>query len=191
MSHFILSQIFAAFAFACGLISYQFKGRRSILLWMFGSASCNANHFYFLGRPGPACIALVVGARSLVSAFSINQSLMVLFQGLTVVGFFLTFQNSLSYLVLFAGLVAGYASFQQSDRKIRILFLLCGLMWLTHNLLAGSPVGSLMEATFVTSNLIGYWRFYHRGRSIDSADDQGMKRDGETDVRVDVRVGHG
>ena len=35
-------------------------------------------------------------------------------------------------------------------------------IWIVHNYLAGSPGAVLMEALFISSNLIGYFRFYIR-----------------------------
>ncbi len=37
-----------------------------------------------------------------------------------------------------------------------------GLMLVVASRLAGSPVGALMEVAFLTSNVVGYWRYYHR-----------------------------
>ncbi len=34
------------------------------------------------------------------------------------------------------------------------------LLWLIHNYLAGSPTAVLMELLFISSNLIGYYRYY-------------------------------
>ena len=33
-------------------------------------------------------------------------------------------------------------------------------LWLIHNILAGTPMAVLMEILFITSNLVGYYRFY-------------------------------
>jgi len=160
MSDFLLSQILATIAFACGIISFQFRNRRTILLWLFGSAISNACHFSVLDRPGPGVLSLIIGIRFLVSAFSTDRRLMYLFLGIVLVGFFLSNKNALSYLTLFATLLATYASFQGTDRRIRLIFMLCGSAWLAHNVLAGSPIAALMEAAFVTSNMVGYWRIY-------------------------------
>ena len=35
-------------------------------------------------------------------------------------------------------------------------------LWIVHNFLAGSPGAVLMEAIFISSNLVGYFRFYIR-----------------------------
>ena len=39
------------------------------------------------------------------------------------------------------------------------------LTWLIHNILAATPVAALMEAAFLTSSIVAYWRFCHRDRN--------------------------
>ena len=165
MSDFLLSQLIAAIAFGCGAVSFQLKSRRSILLWLSGSAIVNACHFFILGRAAPGVLYLTMGARSLTAAFSVNRKLMYLFLGLALVGFFFSHKNPLGFLALFATLLATYGSFQSTDQRVRIILMIVNASWMVHNILARTPVAAVMEATFLTSNVVAYWRFYRSGRA--------------------------
>ncbi|MBH0041641.1 YgjV family protein [Pseudoalteromonas sp. SWXJZ10B] len=33
-------------------------------------------------------------------------------------------------------------------------------LWISHNMLVGSPIAVLMESLFMASNLVGLYRFY-------------------------------
>lgn len=76
---FLLSQILAAMALGFGLVSYQFKATRWILLVMLICNLLSASHFLLLDRPGPAALQLVTAARFSVAVFTTDRRIMVLF----------------------------------------------------------------------------------------------------------------
>lgn len=160
MSSFIVSQLLACAAFACGIVSFQCSRRRVLLLWMSGSALTNACHFFVLGRIAPGVLYVAMGARVFTAAFTTDRRLMYVFGGLILAGFFATYQRPLDILALSAALLATYGNFQKSDRRVRLIYMGCAASWVVHNTVAGSPVAALMEVTFLASNVIGYWRFY-------------------------------
>ena len=162
MNEFLLSQIIAAIAFTCGVISYQLRARRSILLWLSGSSIVNACHFFVLGRAAPGILFLIIGARSLTAAFSINRKIMYVFVGLILIGFFCSYKSPLGFLGLFGTLSGTYGSFQKTEQGVRVFHMLANASWMAHNILVMTPVAAIMEATFLTSNVLGYWRFHRR-----------------------------
>lgn len=170
MTTFLLSQILAAIAFVCGIVAFQCKRRRSILLWLFGSTIINAGHFFVLGRPGPGTLLLVLCVRALAAAFSTNRKLMYLFLIIVLMGFLFSYKDPLDLLALLAALLATCASFQKTVRKVRLMYVMCAATWIIHNILVGTPVAVLMEATFLTSNVAGYWRFHRRHKTGPSQD---------------------
>ena len=179
MSVFLLSQVIAAIAFALGVISFQFKSRRSILLWISGSAIANACHFFVLDRPAAATLFLITGGRSLAAAFTVNRKIMYLFFGLILAGFLFSYQAPLGFLGLFATLLATYGSFQNTHQKVRVIFMLSATSWMVHNILVRTPVAALMEAMFLASNLVGYWRFHRSDKAVpDQGQDLTEKRPG-------------
>ena len=165
MSYFLLSQVIATIAFVLGVVSFQSRSRRSILFWLSSSAFVNAGHFFVLSRTTPGVLYLITGSRSLVAAFTANRKVLYLLLGTILVGFYFSYEGPLGFVGLFATLLATYGSFQQAHQTVRVFFMLSATSWMVHNILAGTPVAALMEATFLTSNLIGYWRFHRGGRS--------------------------
>ncbi len=179
MSAFFLSQIIASIAFACGVVSFQCRSRRSILFWLAGSAFANACHFFVLNRPEPGALYLIMSARALVAAFSTNPNLMYLFLGSSLVGFALSYESPLGFLALLAALLATYGIFQETARRVRVLCMLSAAVWMVHNILVWTPVATLMQVMFLTSNGIGYWRFHRRDKAAPGRDmDLGEERTG-------------
>ena len=68
----------------------------------------------------------------------------------------------MAFVALLASVLGAVASFQSSDRLVRLTIMAGTSTWVIHNSFAGSPVGALMECAFLSSNLLGYWRYYHR-----------------------------
>lgn len=160
MDLFLISQVLAAVAFACGAISFQCKNRRNVLFWLCASALSNSSHFFALGRAGAGTLYVVMGIRVFTAAFTTRRSLMYMFFGLILVGYALSYERPLDILALFAAMLATYGNFQASDRKVRLYYMACAVTWMIHNFISGSPVAVLMEITFLASNVIGYLRLY-------------------------------
>ena len=160
MSIFFISQVVATLAFACGIISFQYKKRPNILLLLSCSALLNSFHFFLLGRTGAGTLFFINGFRVFTAAFSTNQRLMFLFMGIIIVANLLTYQDPIDILALFGAMLATFGNFQKNEKKIRIYYLGCAITWIVHNVIIGSPIAVFMEVTFLISNLIGYWRIY-------------------------------
>jgi hypothetical protein len=163
MSSFLLSQTIAAIAFVLGVVSFQSRSRRAFLYWISGSAFVNAIHFVVLARPAPAALYVITGSRSLIAAFTTSRKVLYVLLAVILVGFYFSYRNPLGFVGLLATLLATVGSFQRSHQVVRIFFMLAATTWMIHNILAGTPVAALMEATFLASNLIGYWRFRRSG----------------------------
>ena len=87
MTDFALSQIFASISFIFGLASMQFKSRRSILLCLIVSVTFNSVHFYYLGRPEPSALLLLIGLRFLVAVFTTDRKVMFIFLVFNIITF--------------------------------------------------------------------------------------------------------
>lgn len=160
MSDFAISQILAGVAFTAGLASVQFKSRRAILMCLVVSTAFNGVHFFYLGRPAPGALMLLTGIRYVAALLTTDRKVLVFFLVLTCVTFAATFESKLSLLALCGALVGTYGSFQSAGRTVRLYFMGGNVVWLSHNILAWTPVGIAMEALFLGSSLVGFWRFY-------------------------------
>jgi len=164
MSDFILSQILIGIAICTDTISFQFKERARIVACLLVSCSLISAHFMLLGHWTAACLGLLAAARFTTSLFSSSKKLMGLFMLATIVVTICTYEGLLSLLGCSGGLFGTAASFCKDDKPLRQLMLVGTSLWIIHNALAGSPGAVLMEAIFISSNLVGYFRFYIRAK---------------------------
>lgn len=71
-----------------------------------------------------------------------------------------SFEGLLSLLSCGGTIFGTVAAFCKEDKLLRQLMLVSTSLWLTHNYIAGSPGAVVMEFLFISSNLVGYYRFY-------------------------------
>ena len=157
---FVISQALVSVAFLIGLAAVQFKPRRTVLLLLAISTGFNAVHFLLLERPGASVVIGLTGIRYLTAIVTTSKRAMWFFISLNVIAFLVTYQNPQSFLALSAVLMGTYGSFLPADRNMRQFFMAGNTLWLIHNVLVFTPIGMLMEASFLTSNFVGYVRFY-------------------------------
>ena len=75
-----------------------------------------------------------------------------------------TFKQPVNILAFLATTLITYANFRKDDRSLRLLMMVGTTVWIVHHALVGSPVAVLIEASFLTGNIGGYYRHYLRGR---------------------------
>jgi hypothetical protein len=160
MSNFALSQILAGVAFAFGLASVQFKTRHHILLCLFVSTAFNGVHFLLLDLPGPGALMFLIGIRYLVATQTTNRKALIFFLVLTCGTFWVTAKTPVSLLALCGALMGTFGSFHPQGRAVRLYFMGGNISWLSHNILAWTPVGIVMEIAFLASSTVGFWRHY-------------------------------
>lgn len=131
-----------------------------MLLLLTCLALLNALHFFLLDRPGPGIMLLLTATRYVTAIMTQRRRILLLFLVIAFAVCGLTYSGPLSVLSLLAVLLGTIGSFQHSDRIMRLCFLGGNTTWLTHNLLAWTPVAALMEAAFLSSNLLGYYRIH-------------------------------
>ena len=71
-----------------------------------------------------------------------------------------SYTGILSILSCLGSLFGTAGTFCKDDKRLRQILLVGTSLWLVHNILAKSPTAVLMEALFIASNLVGYYRFY-------------------------------
>lgn len=165
MSDFILSQILIGIAICTDTLSFQFKERKKIVACLLISCTLISAHFMLLGHWTAAWLGLIAAVRFTTSMFSTSKKLMGLFVFATIVISIFTYDGLLSVLGCAGGIFGTIASFCKEDKLLRQLMLVGTSLWIVHNFLAGSPGAVLMEAIFISSNLLGYFRFYIRPKS--------------------------
>lgn len=165
MSDFLLSQILIGIAICTDTLSFQFKERKKIVACLLISCTLISAHFMLLGHWTAACLGLIAAVRFTTSMFSTSKKLMGLFVFATIVISIFTYDGLLSVLGCMGGIFGTIASFCKEDKLLRQLMLVGTSLWIVHNFLANSPAAVLMEAIFISSNLVGYFRFYIRPKN--------------------------
>ncbi len=71
-----------------------------------------------------------------------------------------TWEGALSLLAGTAGITGTVAAFNNNDKRLRQIMFVTTSLWILHNILAGSPGAVAVELVFLSSNVIGYFRYY-------------------------------
>jgi len=160
MSSFALSQALVGLAMCTDLLSFQFKERGKIVACLFCSCLLISAHFMLLDHWTAAGLGIIAASRFLSSLFSTSKKVMAFFLVLTIATSVLSYEGYLSILSGTGACFGTVASFCKDDKRLRQLIFIGTSLWLTHNYFAGSPAAVLMEILFLSSNLVGYFRFY-------------------------------
>ena len=160
MTIFMISQILVATAIIFDLLSFQFKNRKYILLCLISASILISLHFLLLEKWTAAALMMVAFLRFSTSYFTTSLKARNFFILLSILVSIITFQNFLSIISCIAAIFGTLASFHKEDRQLRQLMVLGSSFWILHNALVFSPVAVIMETIFLSSNLIGYYRFY-------------------------------
>lgn len=162
MTPFFLSQVLVAIAIVFDLMSFQFKDRQKIVTCLFFAGTLISSHFVLLEQWTAASLMIIATIRYLVSVFSTSSKLKYLFCTASVISAIVTYAGLVSIISCFASIFQTVAAFNKDDRRLREFMIVGTALWLTHNYLIGSPTAVIMEILFISSNVIGYYRYYLR-----------------------------
>ncbi|WP_261905381.1 YgjV family protein [Vibrio fortis] len=166
MTPFLLSQILVAIAICFDLMSFQFKERKKIVTCLFFAGTLISSHFILLEQWTAASLMLIATVRYLVSVFSTSVKLKYLFCAASIVSTSITYTGLVSLVSCLGSLFQTVAAFNKDDRRLRELMIIGTAFWLIHNYMVGSPTAVVMEVLFISSNLIGYYRYYVKGTAL-------------------------
>lgn len=148
------------------LTSFQFKERRRVLVCLLSGAFCVALHFFLLGKVTAGWLACVSGSRVATAYFTRSKKLMYVFFALAIVAFLATYNSPISMLLFISSMSSTWALFREEDRTMRLLYMMGTSLWLIHNIIIWTPGGIAIEAIFLCSNVVGFYRFYGRGNRV-------------------------
>lgn len=160
MSLFVISQILIGIAICSDILSFQFKERIHIVSCLLVSCTMISLHFMCLGHWTAACLGILAAARFITCLFTTSKLFLTLFVGLTIGVSALTFEGLLSILGCSGAIMGTIASFCKDDKALRQFMSIATCIWIAHNYLAGSPGAVIMEFFFLSSNAVGYFRYY-------------------------------
>ncbi|MDR2189847.1 MAG: YgjV family protein [Candidatus Peribacteria bacterium] len=159
---FIISQVLIFGAMLFDFLSFQFKERKKTIVCL-AISSCFISTHYLLLEQIPA--GIMVGfsiVRFIVSYFSTDKRRLLFFIGLNTVSLFFTYKVPIDLLFYVGVTIFMIGNFQANNKLMRQLMMCGTASIILYNILIPSPMGALNEAIFLTSNFIGYRRFYMR-----------------------------
>ena len=162
MSLFAISQALVVIAIGFDLLSFQFKERKQIIACLIVSCLLIAVHFALLGHWTAMGLGALAAVRFIASYHTTSKTVMAVFIGAALVVAATTFHGLLSILSCLGSIFGTIGSFCKDDKRLRQIMLIATSLWLVHNIFAGTPTAVLMEALFISSNLLGYYRYYYR-----------------------------
>ena len=160
LTSFLISQLFVGAALICNLLSFQFKKRRGVVIALTLSTVFVAAQLYFLGQITAMYLTLYAILFWVVAIFTTNKKLLWLFVAGAVALFLATYSSWLDYLVLGSVLLALFSIYNDDQKQMRELQMVGTFTRIPYYVFVFSPVGLLLEAALLISNLVGYYRFY-------------------------------
>jgi hypothetical protein len=160
---FIISQVLVAIAIGFDLMSFQFKDRQKIVTCLFFAGILISSHFMLLEQWTAASLMAIATVRYLVSVFSTSAKLKYVFCSASIISSVITYSGLVSVISCLGSIFQTIAAFNKDDRRLREFMIIGTAFWLLHNYLIGSPTAVIMEVLFISSNLVGYYRFYYKG----------------------------
>ncbi|PSW20468.1 YgjV family protein [Photobacterium sanctipauli] len=165
MSAFVLSQIIIGIAVCFDLVSFQFKEKKNIIKCFVCAVTLIGIHFALLEQWTGAGLMALGALRYITSLYTTSKRMALLFCISTLVITFFTYAGIASIISCTAALVQNIAAFSKNDQRLRQLMIVGTSLWLAHNIVIGSPTAVALEALFLSSNLIGYYRYYIKPKS--------------------------
>lgn len=163
---FFLSQVFAGIAMLLDICSFQFKERKKIILFLILAATCIGIHYLFLERYVWAAIWSIGIIRLITSYYSTNKLWIVLYVALYVVATYVLFKDMYDLILLAWMTLSTVSIFQSRDQNLRLIMMSGTSLVILFNFLIWSPIGMLMEAVFLWSNMVWYYRHYIRKKIL-------------------------
>ncbi len=164
MSLFFLSQILAGLALGIDILSFQMKKLHHILICFILSCLLLSIHFICLNHWTAASLAFFSCICFTVGSFFRKKRYAALCLAAVIALTAYTWEGPLSLLAGAGAIIDVIAAFSENDKQLRQLMFLCTSLWIIHNILAHSPGAVAVECVFLSSNIIGYFRYYIRPR---------------------------
>ncbi len=166
----LLAQAFAAAALALDVAAFQFRKRSVIIGCMLAASALLAAHFALLGQSATAMLVSVSVLRYCVSLFTTARLWMLACMAAAAFALLFDSFHAVTTLALIGSLVVTYAVFQRDDYRMRVTMIFGVALWVVHNMLIESPLAALIEFLFLSSNLVGFWRFHLRPKRLNAAE---------------------
>lgn len=153
---YILTQIIGYVALGFGALAFQCKKHKNVMLAKTANELFFCVQYFLLGAYTGMAMNLVSSLRNLIFARQVEKgkstrSMQILFSVFFVIFGLLTWQGTISIIIILAKIVTTVAYGIKNTRIIRALTLPTSTCWLIYNYLSGSGAGVICEILSLVS----------------------------------------
>jgi hypothetical protein len=159
---FIISQVLVFIAMIFDFLSLQFKKRQHIFLNLIVSASLISVHYFLLNKVAAGVIIFFSVIRFITCYFTTNKKFLYGFIALNTISLFFTYMEVFDLIIYFGLLFIIVGNFQEDTKRMRQLMMIGTSTLIVYNFIIFSPMAVVVEASFLISNIIGYYRHHIR-----------------------------
>jgi hypothetical protein len=157
---FIISQILILFAIVFDFLSFQFKERKKIYLFLIFSASLISAHYFLLNKITAWVIVCISVLRFITCYFTTEKKYLILFIALNTISLFFTYKEIYDLVIYIWLVIFIIWNFQEDNKLMRKLMMIWTFIGLLYNVIILSPMWVISQGSFLISNFIWYYRFY-------------------------------
>ena len=162
-THSYLSQIFGFLAIAVGILMYQFKKHKTIMILMALNAALWCLHYGSLWLFTPVAMNFINLARSYVCSFdnkfACSKAVPVVFIVLSLALTVVTWQGAWDILILVSSVFATVGGWQKNPQILRVSNVLVCLCWLPYNFVNNSWAGIVNNLLTLVSLIVALIRY--------------------------------
>lgn len=162
-THSYLAQIFGFSAITVGILMYQFKKHKTIMILMTLSAALWCLHYTSLWLFTPVAMNFINLARSYVCSFdkkwARSKAVPIVFIVLSLLLTVVTWQGMWGILIFVSSIFATIGGWQKNPQILRILNIIVCLCWLPYNLVNHSWAGMANNLLLLISLVVALIRY--------------------------------
>ncbi|QLK47737.1 YgjV family protein [Vibrio owensii] len=160
-----LAQSIGGIAFMIGVMAFWQKDDMRFRYQMMAFCFIMGIHFTLMGATVAAIGVIINGIRSFASIKTQSRKVMWFFIALMWLMTLPNITHFFELLTVIGSSVATWALFSKQGITLRSLILFNSFCWVSHNIWLGSIGGSLVESTFIITNLLTIYRLYKSSKN--------------------------
>lgn len=153
MQFFSPAQCIGYVAFVLGVTAFLQKDDRRLKLLVASECLAYTVHFRMLGNLPASLSAFVSSGRCLLALRTRSIVLAVLIIALNLALGVAFVTTNAGWLPVISSCLGTVAVFMLEGVAMRLVLMVCTLLWLTNNIITGSVGGTLLETTIAVANL--------------------------------------
>ncbi|WDG11229.1 YgjV family protein [Vibrio campbellii] len=160
-----LAQSIGGIAFMVGVMAFWQKDDMRFRYQMMAFCFIMGIHFTLMGATVAAIGVIINGIRSFASIKTQSRKVMWFFIALMWLMTLPNITHFFELLTVIGSSVATWALFSKQGITLRSLILFNSFCWVSHNIWLSSIGGSLVESTFIITNLLTIYRLYQSSQN--------------------------